>query len=327
MAAAHHQKSRAASLAAARPLVLAILLLVLLAAAAKPIAAATYAVTPPPPARPQYEDNNGYCGEVTLQMLMLPFGVWLPQRWTRQVGGGELLPGLNYAAAMDALRIRYNTFAGSGYQSFASWAKKQLMQSRAGVVAVTFLKGERDPDYDHIIPIVSIDTSSSSPTSYVYNARDVFTVYNDFSTSPIKRTASSFSCARTNKKDGLAKAGCVPSDTIWGHAILGPTYAGIGPRVSLSVPRPASEPALGAPAGASFQGTVTAFGLQPGGKYKLYRVTRLERVPASASDAAVLSDGGAELVASFTAIGETWTSAPVSFASDAPVWFIAVVAA
>lgn len=321
MAAAH--QSRAASLAA-RPLVL-VILLVLLSLATKPIAAATYAVTPTPPARLQYEDNNGYCGEVTLQTLMIPFGVWLPQRWTRQVGGGELLPGLNYAATMDALRIRYNTFTGSGgYRSFAAWAKKQLMQSRAGVVAVTFLRGERDRDYDHNVPIVSIDTSSS-PTTYVYNARDVFTVYNDFSTSPIKRTASSFSCARTNKKDGLAKAGCVPSDTSWGHAILGPTYAGIGPRVSLSVPSPASEPAIGT-ATTTFQGTVTAFGLQPGGKYKLYRVTRLERVPASASDAAGLAQVG-DLVASFTAIGETWTSAPVSFASDAPVWFIAVVAA
>ena len=104
--------------------------------------------------------------------------------------GGELLPGVNYVAAMDKLKIRYNTFPGSGgSKAFFAWAKKQLMGPvRAGVVSVVYLKGLSDRQYDHIIPFVGLDTASP-PSSYVYAPADVLTVNTGFSTKAVKRSS------------------------------------------------------------------------------------------------------------------------------------------
>jgi hypothetical protein len=273
------------------------------------------------PGRLQYEQGNGYCGELTLQQLMLPFGVWIPQQYARDVAKGEMLPGINYSQAMDSLKIRYNSFSASGYRAFVSWAKKQLMAPiRAGVVTVAYIKGETDPSYDHIMPIVGIETSSP-PSSFVYASTDTFFVNTDFSTKVVKRNVSDYSCNSRNRQP-LANAGCVPSDTIWGYSVLGPKYSGIGPSVRLSVPRP-DEPQPPGGAGETFAGALKVSGLTVGKKYKVYKVTSLAKVPGSASGS-VLADG--DLMATFTAAAGEWSS-PVSFLSSVPAWFICVAAA
>lgn len=61
-------------------------------------------------------ENNGYCGESVLQMLMLRYGVWIPQEVARAQGGGELLLGVNYDKAMRGLKISYNEWGGRGYK-------------------------------------------------------------------------------------------------------------------------------------------------------------------------------------------------------------------
>ena len=38
-------------------------------------------------------------------MLMLRYGVWIPQEVARASGGGELLPGVNYDQALRGLKV------------------------------------------------------------------------------------------------------------------------------------------------------------------------------------------------------------------------------
>ena len=276
------------------------------------------------PPRLQYDEAGGYCGELSLQQLMLPFGAWLPQQYARDAGDGELLLGVNYKQAMDAMKIKYTTWAGSGgYSAFIAWAKKQLMVNpRSGVVTVVYIKGLPDRQYDHIMPIVGVDTSSP-PTSYVYAAADVFFTNSGYSTTVIKRTASDWSCPYRTKKDGMATAGCVPSGTQWGHSITGAKYTGIGPAIALSRLSRADEPGPPGAQGVSMGATLKVTGLKVGGSYKVYKITDVARVPSGPTAVGTLSAG--DLLMNFTATAAEWNKA-VTFASDVPAWFIATVA-
>lgn len=76
------------------PFALLLALVALLAAAAGAAEAKDYFLRDVP-ARLQFEQDNGYCGEVAIQSLMLAHGVWIPQSVARAAGGGELLLGEN----------------------------------------------------------------------------------------------------------------------------------------------------------------------------------------------------------------------------------------
>jgi hypothetical protein len=313
------RRSPAAAAAAA-----AALALVALLASATCATATLYSVNVPP--RLQYQESNGYCGELAIQELMLPYGVWIPQLAARSAGGGELLPGVNYDKALDALKIKYTTWAGTGgYKAFAAFAKKALMSTpRAGVVAVVYIKGLDDRQYDHILPIVGVDTASP-PSSFVYQASDVFSINTGFSTAVVKRKAGDYSCTFRGKKNTVDEGGCVPSDTQWGFSILGPKYAAAtGPATSLTVPR-ASEPAPPGSPGAKFGATLKVTGLKAGTKYRVVKLTRVASVPATAGPVTAAQVAGGEAVASFTATGAEWSTA-VTFMSNVPAWYFCVPA-
>jgi hypothetical protein len=268
------------------------------------------------PARLQWDVRGGYCGEVSLQTHMLRHGAWIPQEVARVSGGGELLLGVNYPRAMRALKISFSTFTGTGYQAFFAWAKQRLVRGE-GVVNVAFYSGATDPDYDHIMPVVGIESNSINGTTY--DPTDVFRINSLYSLTTSRRIASGYWCTASNKKDTLVNAGCVPVNTLWGHSVLGPVYAGIGPAVKLSVTQTSEPPR---PQSVTMNGVVTVSGLKAGTAYVLYRVDRLAAVPASAI-AKVAT--GVPVVARFNATAAASTrSFNVTFPSTLPAYFICV---
>lgn len=250
------------------------------------------------PGRYQYDDNNGYCGEVSIQQLMLRHGAWIPQEVARSAGGGELLPGVNYDVALDALRVRYDEFTGRGYAAFMRWARGKLARGY-GVVTVAYYRGGPDSDYDHVMPIVGY-------------ARGAVYVNTGYSETAVRRTVASYSCSRHTKKDSIQRAGCVPEDTRWGYAIRGPVYAGAGPRVSLAVNSP-REPGVGR--SVPMRGTVKIRDLTPGTSYTLSKITNLRAVPRGPE----VSDRW--VVTRFVAKSSTW-STEVVFESRRPAYFM-----
>ena len=255
--------------------------------------------------RYQYDENNGYCGETSLQVLMLEHGVWIPQEAARAAGGGELLPGLNYDKALNKLGVAYDEFKGRGYDEFMRWTKAQMETGR-GVVTVAYFLGGDDSEYDHIMPIVAYKSCEDKGDSvYVHSNYDVL---------PVERRVADFSCTRTNKKDGIKAAGCVPKDTRWGYAIRGPTYLGIGPAVELFVAAD-REPGLGK--SATLAGQVRVSGLQAGDRYVLHRLDGgAPKGPTDAIKASAWSH-------TFTAKAKDH-AIDVSFKSSVPAHFICV---
>lgn len=260
------------------------------------------------PGRIQYDEHNGYCGETSIQVLMLEHGVWVPQETARAAGGSELLLGLNYDKALRKLGIVYEEFAGRGYEEFMRWTKQKLQEGR-GVVTVAYIRGGPDSEYDHIMPIVAY---KACPTG-----GDSLYVHSNYDSLPVERKVADYSCTRSNKKDSIDKAGCVPRDTRWGYAILGPAYAGIGPPVELFV-EGNSEPGLGK--STTLTGRVRVRGLQAGQRYVLHRVGK--NAPKSPRDEITDSAWSQP----FTAAGEEHVL-DVTFKSGTPAHFICVAAA
>lgn len=258
------------------------------------------------PGRKQFDQNGGYCGEITIQMYMLKHGVWIPQSVARDAGGGELLPGKNYDRALTNLNINYQRFNGRGTQAFFAFAKQQLLQDR-GVVTVAFLAGSRFDSYDHIMPIVGV--KYTNPSSY--DGNDLFYINNDYSPRSIERKASTYSCTAANRQP-LDRAGCVNSATTWGYGMAGPKYLGIGPPLELTRLARIDEPGLGS--NRSQNATLTARNLTPGAKYAVYNLTK-------GPNKGVKPSG--QPFTSFTASGATW-STQVQLFSNKPAWFICV---
>lgn len=266
------------------------------------------------PGRFQYDDRNGFCGEVSIQMLMLEYGIWIPQETARSAGSSDpysdLLPGENYNKALRRLKIRHDEFKGKGYKSFIRWAKKHLMKG-SGVVEVAYIKGGQFSEYDHVMPIVGIRTSTKS-----YSDKDVLYVHTNYARRPVQRRVGDYWCTRAHKKDSYTKGGCIPLNTKWGHALKGPKYLGIGPKVELSVSSSA-EPGLGR--SKTFKGKATIRGLDAGREYVLYQITRLDKVP----DNPGARIGGAAKKVKFKATKAEHT-VQVTFPSRTPAYFICV---
>lgn len=255
--------------------------------------------------RYQYDQNNGYCGEVSLQVLMLEHGVWIPQEAARAAGGGELLPGLNYDRALQKLKVAYEAFKGRGYDEFMRWTKAQL-QKGLGVVTVGYFRGGRDSEYDHIMPVVAYKACPSG---------DAVLVHSNYDTRPVERALADFSCTKNNKKDAIKRAGCVPRDTRWGYAIKGAAGAPAGPRAELFVQNP-REPGLGK--SVQMAGRVRLSGLQPGRRYALHR---LGAQPKTAAEAAAASQWSQAFVADAAD-----RVVDVAFASNKVAHFVCVAA-
>lgn len=255
---------------------------------------------------------------------MLLYGAWIPQEVARSAGGGELLLESNYNTAMRALRINFTSFEGSGlgsgYQAFLTWAKQQLKRGK-GVVEVAFLRGERYTDYDHIMPLIGIQTATDA-----FSAADLLYINSLFSLQTVVRQVGGsppYYCTVGNKQP-LSSAGCLPQDysPVYGRAIEGPVYAGIGPPTALTRLSSASEPdEAGRGYTIEITATLVISSLREGARYKVFKLTSLAAVPAVSNPA--LLTGAPEF--EFTAYYSSHCR-QVSFNSGLPAYYIAVAA-
>lgn len=217
--------------------------------------------------RMQFDNNNGYCGEMSIQTLMLPFGVWVPQVMARELGNNgdqsyELIlqdrgARSNMLRALDLMLIRYETFRGSNYNEFVSWGKG-LLKRGIGFIFVTFNSEGDLTEYDHITPMVGLSRDERHWFTYTgYNQRAV------------KVAVNSYSCT-VNSKRRAAVGGCVPTNTKWGIAITGPTYANNVMPVELLNLSDNSEGVFNMFRGMRMNCTVRCYNLVPGTKYAVH---------------------------------------------------------
>lgn len=263
------------------------------------------------PGRIQFDQNNGYCGELSLQMIMLKHGVWIPQSAARSASGGEMLLGVNYDRGCNNLGVKFVSFNGNNYKSFVTFAKQHLLQDR-GVVQAVQLSGSSDKEYAHIIPAVGIKYSNASG----YDGNDTLYVNTDYSTKAVQRKVSGYSSS--NGQKGVEQGGSIPSNTKWGVAVIGPKYMGIGPPVEIYGLSRSREPGLGS--SGSTSATLRVRKLTSGKKYNIYKYTNSGSVPNSSN-----AKPNGTPWKSFTASGNTYT-ANVSLPSNQLGYYVCVAA-
>lgn len=240
---------------------------------------------------PSGQDWDGFCGEMSIQVCLLKYGIWISQQNVRLVGannnpGGDILPGNgSYNRIFQKLKIKAEQFKGEGYQQYIAWLKQRLVKGWQciGVYDYDSNSGQSG-SWGHIVPITGIKTTN--PTGG-FNGADTLIVHTHFADNVVERKVGSYSC-KEGKQGGLEGAGCVPSSDLSDNAwcVQGPLWWGIGPPVELVMatnrePCPESKLCANPKSEKPLQANVVVHGLTPNKTYSIYQITTYAGLPSS----------------------------------------------
>lgn len=262
------------------------------------------------PPRLQWQNDHGYCGEVSIQSIGLYYGAWISQGLIRQIARGEVLLGLNAEQVLRRLHFTFRTWDTVGqprpqFCAFMSWLKFNLTQG-VPCIAGIYLSGFPHADYDHIVPVVGV--ISAQPKSMAYDPKDVLIYHNLFSLRPMYRAFGRLGATREHAKAGMAEGGNIPWRYVYGVAVTGLQDEGaITLPVRLSVDAP-SEPNLANEKRIAMRGVVTVSRLIPGHRYILLRFDEVSKVPIRGGAEAFLESRYSARV-EFQACDAMWTYA------------------
>ncbi|MGP8217072.1 MAG: T9SS type A sorting domain-containing protein [Bacteroidia bacterium] len=267
------------------------------------------------PPRIQWPNNDGYCGENSIQMCGLYYGNYISEVVVRDVAGGELLVYVNDTAALDSLNFNYVEWDPNPnppqYMTYLDWVKQYLYQKQPVIITV-YVSGMSDPDYDHIIPAIGFYANSVN----TYNATDSLTYNTNFDTVYFTRAFSTIYATRAQANNSAPYPYYIPKNVDYGVAVTGNKDPGKVTRPVHIVLDSNDEPnvTLGVPP-CMLRATITADSLTIGKSYALLRYNNYRTVPSTG-----FKPSGANSVVYFTATAVTHTVID-SFMSDTAVFY------
>jgi hypothetical protein len=266
------------------------------------------------PPRRQWDNNNGYCGETSIQQAALYFGTYISQYRAREIIDPTQQQDVwvpdNSGPIFAALGLSYSTWDSNQstpqYQAYLVWIKSHLQQGHP-VIFDVFVQGESDPAYDHIM-IASGFTSTDTTT---YHTTDTLTFNDNYETTPYTRTFGSLWDTRAMSGNGAVYEYCIPRDTDYGAAVTGiKDSSGTALPVSLKVNR-WNEPNISQGASpVTLMATVRVSSVTAGQSYALLRYDDYHNVPTNNYLTSAYTT-----CTVFTATGGTYTRAD-EFMSD-----------
>jgi len=176
------------------------------------------------PPRLQWDNNNGYCGECSIQQIALFYGTYISQYRVREIIDPTQRQDVwvpdNSGPIFDALRLSYTAWnsaqATPQYQNYLVWAKSHLQQ-RHPVIIDVYVQGGTDPDYDHIIPA----TGFTSADTNAYHATDALVFNDNYASNAFTRAFGTLYDTRAMNGNGAIYEYCIPRDTDYGAAVTG----------------------------------------------------------------------------------------------------------
>lgn len=265
------------------------------------------------PPRFQWDENSGYCGEVSLISAGLYYGQYISQYDAREISSprasqkkGQILIGLNDVCAAEKMHLKAIEWGYSKERTvdqFLAWVKEHVVKGypvAIGVYTNEYLfYGNKKPnagdeEYDHIVTVTGI-ASNHPLDNPSYYGNDVIT----FSDNGLWTTSSGahyfFSYGmddfQANRKEANAVGGAIyslsNSGSNYGIAISGVLDLNgdtlpvrIETNYNYEWPE-IKDHSNKRPAAMPLQLTLNVFGLEPNVVYNLYRYSDLESVPNS----------------------------------------------
>jgi len=251
----------------------------------------------PIPGRLQWDNDNGYCGELSIQSIGLFYGNYISQDVCRQIAGGEVLFGnSNGETAIDKFSFTADSWdfnqSGVQYQNYLIWVKKHLNNFHP-VILTVYVTGKNNSEYDHIIPAIGFKATSTSN----FDNADELMFYDNYDSNLLTRTFQSIWDTRSMKGNGANYIYCIPKDVNYGVAITGiKDNNHVTKPVQLSINR-WDEPNVSiGESPVQFNATIKIDSLTAGKKYALLRYNNYISVPSAA-----FNPVGASSVIYFTA--------------------------
>ncbi|WP_208451774.1 hypothetical protein [Burkholderia gladioli] len=270
--------------------------------------------------RLQWRENFGYCGEISMISAGLYFGQYISQYDARAIAsrstpqykrGSQLLLGVNdsYAGAQMHLKtVEWHGGENSDTNSFLLWIKRNIALDFPVLIGIytnhyyfdgSSDAGLGDPEYDHIVPVIGVESKVSLASASAYSGDDVVLFSDNGIWPPTGKPAYLFSYsfrefqksrAQANAPSAglysLAKAGANFGIAITG--VIDEDHETVPVRVSVSRSDEQPDIAEGSdlrPRAIPLTLTVKVSGIEPGVNYRLYRYNRMESVPDRAFNA------------------------------------------
>jgi hypothetical protein len=312
------------------------------ATAARRVAAnPTYSVSNPITPRIQWNENHGYCGEVSFISAGLYYGQYLSQYDARAIASpgtpqykasSQLLVGENDTYAASKMHLTYAEWTPgprSTASSFLQWVKSEVIQGYPVAIGIyennyRFYGSTNpkagDPDYDHIVDVTGITSNHPLTLPATYYPTDEL-AFNDNglwtgtpSGQPQNIFSYPFGSFQATRQQANAKTGHIYSlpDAVpdYGIALTGVAdhdQETVPVRVATSVNY--ESPQIGhhsnaRPKAMALALTVTVSGLHSGTVYNLYRYDSVGSVPNTAFNR---HKSAASQSWTFTATGATHT--------------------
>lgn len=140
----------------------------------------------PIPAREQWNNTNGYCGEVSLISAGLYYGQYVSQYDARRLANlffttknkqldqiligykGSSTKANNIIASLQQMHLNYEQFDNTtnpsqSTENFLIWVKKQVLEKYPVIIGVyennSIFEEKSEPEYDHIIPVFGFEST------------------------------------------------------------------------------------------------------------------------------------------------------------------------
>ncbi len=253
--------------------------------------------------RSQWQENNGYCGEMSLQECALYFGIYASQAHIRAVFDptqqNDLVQISEWVQTLDALGLQAEFFPTKEtptpqYKAFSVWAKKHLARNRP-VITTCYIAGIETDDstsilentnkVDHIITL----TGFVADDLLEYSSDDTFTFNHhiDKITSGLPGAPFAFSQrarwlfdTRAMKGGGATYGYAIQKEVNYGLAITGVIGETKDERpVRLELDRITEPNIIAGEKPMALKAAIRVENLTPGLKYVLYRYNDPAAVP------------------------------------------------
>jgi len=245
--------------------------------------------------RLQWLENNGYCGETSLQECALYFGIYASQAYIRSIYDptqqNDLVELEEWAVVLAKLGLKPDYFptdkiAPPQYKTFEVWAKRQLALKRP-VISTCYIGGPGEDPVDHIITL----SGFAAPTTTTYSDADLFVINHHLGqiTEGLPGAPAAFALHAKWLFDERSMAGpgrlygyAIQKEVDYGIAIVGTTNTSVYTRPARLELDRISEPNLvvgKTPVLLNAEISISA--LTPGASYVLYRYNDPAKVPTT----------------------------------------------